>query len=80
MGQGGKRLASSLQEGVRLNERQKFKSRELLMSIQKKSLISTLKKANVAREDFAGSAVTKSPLTKSPIVKQLTVKNAVAKN
>ena len=45
------RLARSLQKVVGLNERQKFTSRELKMSIQKKSLISTLKtakKANVA--------------------------------
>jgi hypothetical protein len=45
------RLARLLQWVVRLNERQKFRSRELKMSIQKKSLISTLKtakKANVA--------------------------------
>jgi hypothetical protein len=56
------------------------------MSIQKKSLISTLKKANVAREDFAGSAgiskhaAAKSPITKNPITKNPITKNPITKN
>jgi hypothetical protein len=56
------------------------------MSIQKKSLISTLKKANVAREDFAGSAgiskhaAAKSPVAKSPVAKSPVAKSPVAKS
>ena len=43
------------------------------MSIQKKSLISTLKttkKANIAKDDFGVSPASVSPMVKQPMVKQ----------
>ncbi len=52
------------------------------MSIQKKSLISTLKsakKASVAREDFSGVAATMSPVAKHAVAKHAVAKHAVAK-
>jgi hypothetical protein len=52
------------------------------MSIQKKSLISSLqsaKKANVVKEDLGAHAATVSPATKSPVRANL-VRKATAKN
>jgi len=53
------------------------------MSIQKKSLISTLKsakKASVAREDFAGVSATMSPVAKHAVAKHAVAKHTVAKH
>ncbi len=52
------------------------------MSIQKKSLISTLKsakKASIAREDFSGVAATMSPVAKNAVAKHTVAKHTVAK-
>ncbi len=53
------------------------------MSIQKKSLINTLKttkKANVAKEDFSVSAATASPVFKHAVRKDAVTKNLVRKD
>jgi hypothetical protein len=53
------------------------------MSIQKKSLINTLKttkKANIAKEDFSVSDTTASPVFKHAVRKDLVTKNAVRKD
>ena len=52
------------------------------MSIQKKSLISTLrttKKANIAKDDFGMSPATASPVIKQGVTKQLVIKQSVVK-
>ena len=53
------------------------------MSIEKKSLISTLKttkKANIAKDDFGASPATVSASVRQPIVKNATVRNATVRN
>jgi hypothetical protein len=53
------------------------------MSIQKKSLINTLKttkKANIAKEDFSVSGTTSSPVSKQAVTKNAVRKDLVMKN
>jgi hypothetical protein len=53
------------------------------MSIQKKSLISSLqsaKKANVVKEDLGAHAATVSPATKSPVRANLSVRKLATKH
>jgi hypothetical protein len=53
------------------------------MSIQKKSLINTLKttkKANIVKADFSVSGTVASPVTKNSVTKNSVTKNSVTKN
>ena len=52
------------------------------MSIQKKSLINTLKttkKTNIVKEEFSVSGATASPVSKHAVAKHAVAKQAVAK-
>jgi uncharacterized protein YjbI with pentapeptide repeats len=56
---------------------------DTIMSIQKKSLISTLKtakKANIAKDDFSASPAGVSPSVKHGTVRNATVRNATVRN
>lgn len=60
-----------------------YQERVKIMSIEKKSLISTLKttkKANIAKEDFGMSGASVSPAVKQAVVRNAATKQAVVRN
>jgi hypothetical protein len=68
--------------GTRINQKNPARS-ERVMSIQKKSLINTLKatkKANIVKEDFTVSGATASPVMKSGVMKSGVMKSGVMKS
>jgi hypothetical protein len=61
----------------------KFYEEKPSMSIEKKSLISTLKttkKANIAKDDFSVSPATVNPVAKHAVAKHAVAKHAVVKH
>jgi hypothetical protein len=75
-------LATILQAMLPYEEQSKISRQESAMTIEKKSLISTLKtarKANVVKEDLSGAASV-SPAQKMPVVKAPAIKRPALKS